>query len=1445
MQTKLRKALAVLATLTMLCTLLPLGAMSVAAADVDLLVNGDFETGNGNGWTLESGTSVSSSDKHDGSYAIQTTNTSTKYQLMMRQTIEVAANTDYVFTFWYKYVGSNSGPSFYAIVKDGNESVNLNDANSRISPSNGNWTQVSHTVNSGDYTSLTLVFQNRTAGDGGTYYFDDITFVGPEPVASEEPENPVPEVKDNLVENGNFETGDFTGWEKHQSTSVSADAAYTGYYGAKLSGNGGWGGMLNQSVPVVAGGSYKVAMWVKTVSNGANIQLKDGDANGAKLGSEWFTGTEWTYKTWTVSPTTNTLFINFCGGGNGVAETVYVDDITVTKAPLIDNGDFETGDKTGWSCNSGTATIVTDAYSGNYALQISNPAQWGEAAVRTIGVKPNTQYEVAFKAKRVSGTGAFNLIVCSPVSPWTKFTKISGQNWMAANDATDANGWASYSCVYNSDEFTQMLLKFTSEVASAGSIILDDITVTELKEPSFDGYLYNGDFETGKTNPWTTYQGTDAAEDAACSGDYGLCLQGNGGWGGMAYQDIATVPGENYYFYGYFKANAAGVNIQILDQATSTKLASTWFNKTSWSVVKLKFVAKGTTTRINFCGGGTGTAEKVYADDMFIVAVTPQGSSFDGYIYNGDFEAGTTVNWSTHQQTILSTKAAYEGAAGVIMKGTGGWGGTLNQSFNVDMGNTYKLSFRYKPISNGLNVQILDADDSSKLASDYLSTANGTDWMLYEKTFSVGYTTKVTLNFCGGGTGSTEEMYVDNVSIVNLGGEENVRNLLTHNGGVSVRDLADDNRGLAFRFHLDADGVQVAKRNQYVLGTGSLDLYKNRQQTATLLRAGAVVTNNATIGEDYDALTLDNVNGTSVVDVNARYLIDLEDDSMGYAVRIISIPDHATATEIYARPYYVYDVDGEEVVVYGALSHDSYDGVAGEHKTVSVLSVGNEDSDALDILPSLFESADYDSVVIGNLYNDAAPDFGADYTYERYQYGEWTATDANAADVLAEGWDCVVIRSADGTLVTDLQTFISAVDAATDAPLYWDNDQNMTQVSLTGVEEIIPTATALANIRGTGVTENDFIDDYTTALAWFGVLTDETLDQADYYPAQVADDYYDVARSVAHAMYNPYAVADLSEVVLLAGSDFQPSGGNVEAGRQTVRNILGAMADAGYGLFDGFMSGGDYSTGTSHDETTAGLAGLDAEISRVVYNNKFYSQGNHDPATTVGMTPHGAHDPFGAPYGLYVINEDNYSDLGDGGENVAKELESYFDEKLNNGWGNKPIFVLCHVPLNFSMRSVTGQNARTAMPIVETLNEAGEAGLNIIFLYGHNHSGGYDNYIGGGSVYLKKGDTMLVPNYVDCTVPAEVTLNFTYTTAGYIGYYGTTVNGADGALTMTVFRIQEDGSVIIGRYDENGIHNLKSAGAKNTDRSDIMEPDLTVYESYRVVTATSDEEYIG
>ncbi|MBQ7088629.1 MAG: hypothetical protein IJN04_03210, partial [Clostridia bacterium] len=70
---------------------------------------------------------------------------------------------------------------------------------------------------------------------------------------------------------------------------------------------------------------------------------------------------------------------------------------------------------------------------------------------------------------------------------------------------------------------------------------------------------------------------------------------------------------------------------------------------------------------------------------------------------------------------------------------------------------------------------------------------------------------------------------------------------------------------------------------------------------------------------------------------------------------------------------------------------------------------------------------------------------------------------------------------------------------------------------------------------------------------------------------------------------------------------------------------------------------------------------------------------------------------------------------------------------------------------------------------------------------------------------------------------------------------------ADRTLTMTTFRIQADGSVIISRYAADGLHNLKAKGVLNdrdlTNTYIVGALDETVYGPQRVVTATSDEPY--
>ena len=318
---------------------------------------------------------------------------------------------------------------------------------------------------------------------------------------------------------------------------------------------------------------------------------------------------------------------------------------------------------------------------------------------------------------------------------------------------------------------------------------------------------------------------------------------------------------------------------------------------------------------------------------------------------------------------------------------------------------------------------------------------------------------------------------------------------------------------------------------------------------------------------------------------------------------------------------------------------------------------------------------------------------------------------------------------------------------------------------------------------------------------------------------------------------------------VIAGSDFQNPNGHT-AGAETVSNILTRMQNADYTEADGFLFCGDYNYG--YDTTVAGLQehidALDAAVSEkyssIAAGNRVYVQGNHDQVMvgTGGLAQSGANDPTGdsaGKYGVFVINEDDYMWRNSDGttiQNTANALKSYLDTKAAEGF-DKPIFVLSHLPLHYSMRTYNDGDGKYANYIFDVLNEAGAAGLNIIFLYGHDHSNGWDDYLGGAAVYLAKGDKINIAQ-ASTTVFKEETLNFTYMNAGFTGYYENH-NGADDTLTMTVFSITDD-TVTVERYDANGTHNLKSEGVTNSFKNESgYAPNTTVYASPKTITLST------
>ena len=1405
--------------------------------DGNLITNGDFEA-NADGWDVKV-TNAEVIDDPTGAgqgKVMKTLETTNGETVMFQQAVSLEANTDYVLRFkMYCYSTATNAVLYMRLGNgdivpdfDGVEGLAYADKSSsstarvrlNVQENTGKWVDVVIPFNSGSNTSTTIGFANYRENEG-KYYFDDVTLYKkgeePEPEPEPEPWTPgeVPVVPNNAVKNGNFESGQMTNWTYYYDTEASADAAYTGSYGAILSGETAWSALMNQTIPVEQGVLYDVTFWAKAVEGSIKYYVEDGK-NGTRLVDEQIKNTEWTQYRHRLTSDNAVFFMNFYHTGTAGKATVYVDDIQVTPAPMMTNGDFETGDNTGWTVYNGSGVTADAKKNGAYGMQLSGKGNWGSMAYQNVTVTPGKTYIVSAWLKAVA-TGA-NMQIRDGGSSGTQLAS----GWF------DKTEWTQVSYVVTPTTDTLHVNFHSSGKGVTETVYLDDVQVIAIAD---DGALDNGSFETGSISPWIVYYGSDVSTEAAYEGYYGAHLKGNGSWGAMIYQDFATEAGKKYNFTAYFKTISTGANIQIKDVNgdTVTDIASTWYNGTEWTQVSIEFIALGTTTRVNVCGGGNGNAESVYMDNAAVIEV--KDPSFDGYLYNGDFEAGSLTKWNVYQSTEISGEAAYTGDYGAKMIGNGGWDATLEQTFDVEVGKTYKVSFWFKAMSNGINLTVKGKQDNKTLASYYMAqtTGSGAKWVYYEKTFQSAYNTSVTLNFSGSGKETRDEVWIDDIKIENLSGDEMDRCENVENGGISIRDTEDDERGLAFRFTLNANDTQYIKGNQYVAGTGTVKLYQYADTTATLMETGAIMSNLSG-----DNLTLDAVDGGKTIKVTAKYLLDWESDAIQFAVRIVKIPDAGINTEIYARPYYTYEIDGETVTIYGDVVSDSYAAVEAARRTKRVLMLGDAASyDNMDTyLYDALKSAAYDQVILGHL---------DDETYHKNDdNGEWVTSTSDAATAITdERWQYVVVTN-------DADLEWANANKPYGAQVLYYSDSIPTEAK----DNLIPAGTTLANLTGIYANATDAEKEFAVTIAWFIVLTGENYDLVTDIPDAVVDRYYNVARSAAHAVYDPCNVSDLTEVVLLAGSDYQPS--KWEDGPAIVEGLLAGVQTDGYGLFDGFFGVGDYASGSGHELSSLGLSYLDDIIDEVAYGNRMYAEGNHDRPTTVGVAASGNNDPLGAPYGVFVINEEDYQAYGGGNPyTTAANLTAYLNEKINSDtWGNKPIFVLGHVPLNYSRRTLDEGCAKYAQPIVDALNAGGEAGLNIIYMFGHNHSGDYDAYIGGGSVYLAKGDSILVSDTESVNnAPHEETLHFTYMTAGYINYYANAGENSDSALTMTTFRILADGSVVVSRYDANGEHNLKAKGVLNDRDLDnqyiVNALDETVYGPQRIVTATSDEAYNG
>ena len=296
--------------------------------------------------------------------------------------------------------------------------------------------------------------------------------------------------------------------------------------------------------------------------------------------------------------------------------------------------------------------------------------------------------------------------------------------------------------------------------------------------------------------------------------------------------------------------------------------------------------------------------------------------------------------------------------------------------------------------------------------------------------------------------------------------------------------------------------------------------------------------------------------------------------------------------------------------------------------------------------------------------------------------------------------------------------------------------------------------------------------------------------------------------------------------VLWAGSDLQGEGRD----GVVLSQLLSVAKQNGYRSFDEALFLGDYSSAYDTDYSSEGLSIVCDRFARAYgmdSDDILFLQGNHDPEDTRGLDAGGAYER--EDYIVYLIHEGDFPAYADDDnaciiEGTAARLDAYLTALASAG-EDRPIFVMTHVPLHMSWR----EDNRYAGLLVDVLNQAGEAGLNLIVLFGHNHSDDYDSYLGGSCIYLARGDDLLIP---DLTAEygemryETVSLQFTYLNAGYVGFTATGENGE--MRTCTVFSVYDD-RVEVTRYDTKGVHALKNEGKEGILDAGWT-PDLTLTE---------------
>lgn len=308
-----------------------------------------------------------------------------------------------------------------------------------------------------------------------------------------------------------------------------------------------------------------------------------------------------------------------------------------------------------------------------------------------------------------------------------------------------------------------------------------------------------------------------------------------------------------------------------------------------------------------------------------------QTAEVPNLLENGDFERGDTAGWIRNASSIdVTAEAARDGQYGIkATSGGGEWDEYqgLYTDVRVEKNTDYVFSFDHKSDMDACVIVYIFTPEREKYFVSSWPTQVPGCWSNQQYHFNSGDYDTIRVQLCVGAKNAVR--YFDNIHLCPV-----TKNAIS--GGLSsAMDTQNGCKGVAFRFDVAA-AVQVGEAGTFVSGT--VDPYGLGRQYE-LVRMGAVVTNRAVATED---LTLEAVDGKRCIDIAAKTMLEVTEDTASYAVRVTNVPEYAENEMISARPYCIYRDGGAEYVLYGSAAYsESYDSIMDRHES-AVFTPGDE-----------------------------------------------------------------------------------------------------------------------------------------------------------------------------------------------------------------------------------------------------------------------------------------------------------------------------------------------------------------------------------------------------------------------------------------------------------------------------------------------------------------------